>query len=210
MGCAKLRPNEVGVRDILAAKFELEHEDVLHLKNLYKRIYEWLKEENFTSCYNDDYPEILYLDRAFSDGTGEHHIWWRSIHTPKGNRYYRYFLKIDYQTLRVNKVEIMHRGQKFKTNKVDVILRIEAWLQLDYKNEWNDNAVLRYFERWFRERVFLEKMYSYKRDLYRTAYKLNSAIKQYLQFKSPYDWGQPFHAEKGTFHNNENLVGLEK
>ncbi|MFH0870178.1 MAG: hypothetical protein V1866_03920 [archaeon] len=210
MGCAKLRPKEVGKRDILAAKFELETQDVLHLKKLYKRIYEWVIDEGFESSYGDKYPEILYLDRAFSDGSGEHHIWWRATLTPKKNSYYRYFLKIDYQTLNGSKTEVMHKGQKFKANKVNVILRIEAWLQLDYKNNWQDNAILRHFEQWFRERFFLDKMYSYKRDLYRTVYKLNSAIKQYLQFKSPYDWGQAFHAEKGIYHSRENLVGFEK
>ena len=196
MAFAKLRPGDP--RDILAAKFEIENEEVFHLKNLYKLIYEWLKDEGFESDTGDDKPETLYLDRTKASGDKEHYIWWRCAQAPRNNKYYRYFLKIDWQTLNMKKIEIMHKGQKFGTNKGDVILRIEAWLQLDYDEDWKKGAFLRFFDNWFRKRFYLENVKSYRDDLYMTAYRLNNTVKQYLQLKMPVDWGKPFHPPKGV------------
>jgi predicted DCC family thiol-disulfide oxidoreductase YuxK len=200
MGAAKLRPADSLNRDILATKFEIENEEVFHLKNLYKLVHEWLVDEGFNAVdgKSDDKFEALYLDHTKADGAKEHHIWWRTIQAPRGNNYYRYFLKIDWQTLRMQSIEIMHKGQKFKTNKGDVIIRIEAWLQLDYQDKWLKSPILRIFERWFRERFYLERIKSYKHDLYLTSFRLHQTIKQYLQLKAPVDWGRSFHPEKGV------------
>jgi len=192
-----LRPGDD--RDILATKFEIEHEDVFHLKNLYKLVHEWLVDEDFVSVdTGDDKIESLYLDRTKPVGDKEHHIWWRAIQVPRGNNYYRYFLKIDWQTLYMKKIEIMHKGHKFSTNKGDVILRIEAWLQLDYKDKWRKSPLLRIFDKWFRQRFYLENIKKYRDDLYAAAFRLNQTIKQYLELKAPADWGRPFHPARGV------------
>lgn len=197
MAVAKLRPNDP--RDILATKFEIEHEDVFHLKNLYKLVYDWLIDEGFLAADGADaVPETLYLDRTLSTGEKEHHIWWRAVDIPRGNSYYRYFLKIDWQTLYMKKIEIMHQGQKFKTNKGDVIFRVEAWLQLDYQDKWQKSRFLNIFDKWFRERFYLETIKTYRDDLYKIAFRLHQTVKQYLELKAPVDWGRPFHPPRGV------------
>jgi hypothetical protein len=198
MGIAKLRPGDE--RDILATKFEIEHEEVFHLKNLYKLVHEWLGDEGFVSTDDteDDKFETLYMDTTKESGDKEHHVWWRTVQVPRGNKYYRYFLKIDWQTLNMKRAEIMHKGQKFSTNKGDVILRIEAWLQLDYQDKWEKSTLLRFFDTWFRRRFYLEQVKSYRHDLYLTAFRLHTIIKQYLQLKAPVDWGRPFHPVRGV------------
>ena len=196
---AQLRPGDSLGRDILVNKFELENEETFHLKNLYKLIWEWMGDEGFVSVDSgDDKIEALYVDRSFANGQKEHRIWWRGVQTPRDNKYYRYYLKIDWVVLYMKKIEIMHKGQKFTTNKGDVILFIEAWLQLDYQNKWQKNPILKIFDRWFRERFYLENIKSYKHDLYLTAFRLHNTIKQYLQLKQPVDWGRPFHPERGV------------
>ncbi|MBN1792254.1 hypothetical protein JW826_01060 [Candidatus Woesearchaeota archaeon] len=195
----RLRPGNE--RDILACEFEIEHEDVLHLKNMYKRIYDWLVDEGYTAADGpDQIYETLYWERTKPTGAQEHHIWWRAFLTPRDNRYYRYFLKIDYQTLNSKKMEVMRHGQKFGTNKVDLILRIQAWLQLDYNDEWQKSFILSRFDKWFRTRFYLDNIYKYKKDLYKDTYRLHTMIKQYLKLTSiAADWGRPFHhPEKGV------------
>lgn len=194
----QLRPGDD--RDILASKIEIENEETFHLKNLYKLIWEWLGDEGFVAIDGppDDKIEALYLDRTFADGSKEHRIWWRGFQVPRNNSYYRYFLKIDWVVLNMKKIEIMHKGQKFSTNKADVVLFIEAWLQLDYQNKWQKNPILKIFDTWFRQRFYLDKIKSYKHDLYLTSFRLHNTIKQYLQLKSPVDWGKPFHPERGV------------
>lgn len=197
MAMAMLRPGNP--RDILATKYELEIEDVHHLKNLYRLVHEWLDQENFRAVDSgDDKIESFYLDRITHTGEKEHHIWWRTVHAPNGNSYVRYFIKIDWQTLYMKKIEVMHKGHKFKTNKGDAILRFEAWLQLDYQNKWLNNPILRVFDRWFRERFYLESIKKYRHDLYNIAFRLNHTVKQYMELKMPVDWGRPFWPERGV------------
>ncbi|MBU1198580.1 MAG: hypothetical protein KKF46_02665 [Nanoarchaeota archaeon] len=199
---ARLRPEEVGKREFNVAKFEVDHEEVMHLKNLYKLVHAWLVDEGFSAADGkpgDDKFETLYLERINQAGMKENHIWWRAVMIPRGNRYYRYFLKIDWQILAMKTVEIMHKGQKFKTNKGEIIMRVEAWLQLDYRNEWEKSGLLSRLEMWFRERHYLKEIKSYKKDLYKTAYRLHSTIKQFMNLKMPVPWGKSFHAEKGTY-----------
>ncbi len=201
MEVAKLRMGDE--RDILATKFEIDNEEVFHLKNLYKLVHEWLEDEDFVSVdtiggSDNDKVETLYLDRVTSSGEKEHHIWWRAVQVPRGNSYYRYFLKIDWQTLYMKSIEIMHKGHKFKTNKGEVILRIEAWLQLDYQDKWKNSPFLRIFDKWFRERFYLKNIKEYRHDLYLTTFRLHQTIKQYLALKAPVDWGRPFHPVKGV------------
>jgi hypothetical protein len=204
MAPAMLRPGDE--RDLPVAKFEVENEEVFHMKNLYKRVHEWLVDEGFVSTdVGDDKIEIMYWERFKPDGISfEHHIWWRAVNTPKNNSYYRYFLKINYQTLNMKKTEVMSRGQKFNTYKGDVIFRIESWLQLDYKDEWGKKGFTKLFNnwliKWFSKRLYKEEIDNYKQDLYRLSYRLNSAIKQYLMLKmvDDYNWGKPFHPERGV------------
>ncbi|MBN2142079.1 hypothetical protein JW711_01995 [Candidatus Woesearchaeota archaeon] len=192
-----LRPGDD--RDILACKFEIEHEDVFHLKNLYKRIYDWMVEEGWAATDGGDKNyETLYWERERPGGIKEHHIWWRAWMTPQGNSYYRYFLKLDYQTLVMKKSEVMSQGMKFSTNKGDVIIRIEAWLQLDYQNKWGKSFLGRW-DQWFRKRYYLDNVLKYKQDLYSDIYRLHTMIKQYLQLKPiKADWGRPFHPTRGV------------
>ncbi len=197
MAIAMLRPGDP--RDILATKYEITHRDVFHLKNLYKLIHEWLVDEDFKAAdTNDDKFEYMYLDRTIASGEKEHIIWWRAVDNPRGNNYYRYFIKIDWQTLYVKKIEIMHKGHKFKTNNAEVSLKVEAWLQLDYQDKWKNSPLLSFFDRWFRERFYLENIKKYKDDLYVTAFRLHNTIKQYVQMKMPVDWGRPFHPPRGV------------
>ena len=183
-------------RDILVAKFEIEYEETFHFKNLYKLIYEWLGVEGYRAADGGE-PEYLYFERVNMNGTKEYHIWWRAVKVPKDNTYYRYFLKIDYQVLNMKSAEVMHQGQKLKTDKGDLIMRVDAWLQLDYKNKWKDHFLLKIIDPWFRKRIYKNKIELLKVDFYKAAYRLNNTIKQYLRLKTSYDMPRPFHPIKG-------------
>jgi hypothetical protein len=184
-------------RDILVAKFEIEYEETFHLKNLYKLLKEWLDVEGFKALDGAGEVEDLYFERVLGSGAKEYHIWWRAYMLPGKSKYYRYFIKIDYQGLNMKSTEVMHQGMKFKTDKGDLIMRVDAWLELDYGNKWKDHPILQYFDTWFRKRLYKNKIELLKVDLYRTAYRLNNTIKQYLKLKTSYDMPKPFHPEKG-------------
>jgi hypothetical protein len=192
-GCMLRKGDE---RDILVAKFEIEYEETFHLKNLYKLLKEWLDVEGY-KAYKAGEVEDLYFERVNLNGSKEYHIWWRAVRVPYSNTYYRYFIKIDYQGLNMKSTEVMHQGLKFKTDKGDLIMRVDAWLQLDYMNKWKDHFILKHFDSWYRKRIYKNKIELLKVDLYKAAYRLNNTIKQYLKLKTSYDMPKPFHQEKG-------------
>lgn len=188
--------------NILVAQLEIENEETFHMKNLYKLIYNWLLEEGFTDIEGDKYPEIFYLERILGHGAKEHRIWWRCMRSPQGSEYYRYFLKIDYMTLNMKSIEVMHQGQKMKTDRGDVVIKIWAYLQLDFHEGMRNNKFLTNFpvvnlEKMFRNRIYKAQIESYKIDLYKTAYRLQNTIKQYLKLKTLYEMPRPFQPEKG-------------
>ncbi len=192
-----LRPDDP--RDIIAAKWEIEYEDIYHFKNLYKLAHEFLVEKGWVDPVdNDENWERLYYESVLPDGAKEFRIWWRMIHVPYNNPYIRYVLKVDFLGLRMEKTEIVHEGVKYKTWKGDLIIYCEAWLQMDYNDKWKKSKLLSTFEKFFRERIFKPYYEAHKRELHRRAYQFNRELKRYLGLKTPIDEAKQFRELKGT------------
>lgn len=190
-----LEPTDKHVIEV--AWWEIEHEDVFHLKQLYKLIYEQFGLFGFKSIENDKFIETLYWQRILGNGNMEHHIWWRAQNIPADSPYCKYFWKLDYQTLNMGKHEINHNGVKIKTNKGNVILRFKAFLILDYKKEWRNHWLLKLFEPYFIKRIYKNQIDFFKTDLWVKSYKLQDIIKQYMQLKTLSAMRKPFHDELG-------------
>ena len=180
--------------NILAAKFEVEYDEILNLKELYKLVYEWCEQWGYKSIAPGE-PEMLYMELVGGNGAKNHHIWWR--YKRDDTNYFRNFLKIDFQTLNVNSVEIMMNGKKVKTNKGDIILRVEGWLMLDYNDQWKKTSILRILDKWFVKRWYKKRIESYKKELWFEVYNLQDNIKQYLDLNTPYNMPHAFKPTKG-------------
>jgi len=189
------------------AFFEIEKEDLFHLKNLYKMIQEWLALNQFYSVDSDNVIdpktrdtniETLYFQRILPEGSSEHHIWWRTHKIPRGNNYYKYYMKLDFQTLNMKSKEITVRGQKIKSNFGDVIIRCKCSLVLDYKKEWRNHWFLKHVQKLFLQYIYKKRVDYLKMDVWVTTYKLQDVIKQYLSMKTPYDMPRSFHPEGGV------------
>ncbi|MCF7865982.1 hypothetical protein K9L67_05455 [Candidatus Woesearchaeota archaeon] len=186
------------LHNLLIAEFEIEHEDTFHLKNLYKLIHEWFHMNKFVSVDNgDDKIESLYFHKVLGNGNVEHHMWWRAHNIPQGNKYYKYFLKLDFQTLNMGKDKVKKDGRDYSTNKGDLILRCKAWVILDYKHEWRNHPILKYFDKWYIKRIYKSQVDFLKGDLWVKTYKLQDVIKQYMKLKTPTKMPKPFHDELG-------------
>lgn len=202
----KFDPNDSLTWEI--ANFEVEKEDVFHLKNLYKMIQEWLDLNFFYSVdqstiasdprSRDKNIETLYFQRILQDGKSEHHIWWRVHKIPRQNKYYKYYMKLDFQTLNMGTKEVTIRGEKIKTNQGDIIIRCKCYLVIDYNHEWRNHWFLKHFQRLFLQYIYKKQIDYLKTDVWLTTYKLQDVIKQYLNMKTPYDMPRPFHNEGGV------------
>ena len=186
-------------KDILAAKWEIENDSTFQIKQFYKILNEWFLEEGWDDQRvpgNKNF-EYLYFERTLQNGGQEHHIWWRLQQNIYGNRYFRYVMNFDFQTLYMEKTEVMHKGHKFKTMKGDLILRCESYVQCDYMNEWENHWLLKHFDRVFRKRIMKKEINMYKKDLYNTTYRLQQFCKHFLKLKNPFDMPESFHPQSG-------------
>jgi len=191
-----LRPGDP--RDIKVAAFEIENEETFHLKELYKYIHDYIcQQEGFVSYYGDDLPEVLYLEKTDGKGFTEHRIWWRFYQYPNNNSYFRYFLKVDLQTIASTKKEVIKNGQKFKLDKTDLTIRVQSWVQLDYKEEWKKHWFLKNMDTIFRNRMYKTQIESFQMELYKATYRIQNKIKQFLQLATEAAMPQPFQPEKG-------------
>jgi len=194
----RLFPDPQGPRpkhDIKAAYFEVEYENVFHLKELYKLIHEWFGMWGFDSINGRGQKEKLYMELVNDQGKMNHHIWWRLQRNE--NKYFKYFIKFDYQTLNTSKLEIMHKGKKAKTHQSDVILRCEGWVMCDYMNEWPSHWLLKHFDNWFVRRWHKQRIEQHRKELWFEVYNLEDTIKQYLQLNTPFEPPKAFHPNKG-------------
>jgi len=186
------------VHNIEVAWFEIEHEDVFHMKELYKLVHDWFTLNGFKDL--DDGKEnfeTYYFQRDLPSGNSEHHIWWRTHNIPKGNNYYKYYLKLDYQTLNMGKGEAMKKGVKMKTNLGDVVFRVRAFVMLDYKKEWRNHSILSLFDNFFIKRLYKKHIDFLREDLWIKVYGLNDVIKDYMKLKTSREMQKPFHPQLG-------------
>lgn len=190
---------------IEVAAFEVEVENLHNFKELYKRIYDWLTFEDYLNIQFDEpeFYETLYWEKHHPENM-EHHIWWRAWKLPlkdEHNKYFKYFFKINYHTLRIKKAEVMHKGKKWSTHDSDTVLRIKAYLILDDR-EWKSGkglfggfiqAIQPRFRKWF----YKDKIWFHREFLYKKAFELQNVIKEYLAERVSQQLPPNIYKEKG-------------
>ena len=168
--------------------FEIEIEKTFHLKNIYKELHQQLVDWEYYDADLDsgDKWENLYYEIKKGNGLMFHHIWWRMLKTPKGsetNDLFRFFLRINFQTIAMSKHETMINGKKFKTYKGDLIIRIKAYVRLDPKDKWKKHPILKHFEKIMVERWMAPEVKRHKKMFYADLVALQRLIKQLIGSK---------------------------
>jgi hypothetical protein len=181
--------------------FEVEIEKTMHLKNIYKHVHDWLADNNYYDAETGkgDKFEPLYYEIKKADGLMFHHIWWRCLKKPEGfsnDEVFRYFLKINFQTLAMSKKEIMIDGKKFKTYSGDLIVRIKAWFQVDPYDKWSKHPILKHFESILINRWLKSRIEEHKDTFYAEVIELQRLFKQYMGRKVEVDTRKQFFNEE--------------
>ncbi len=193
----KFEPNKV----MRAAYWRIKHKDVFHMKNLYIMMYEWLVEQGWSER-DEEFPEISYLQNEAAQGGTELWIFWRCEKDPfKGraphgySKFFKWRIRVDFHVILLKDIEVMHQGQKYKTNSGEVEMKIWAEQHLDPEGDWDKHPFLRNWINIFRGRLLKEEAETLKLELYREAYRLQDAVKTYLKLKRWY----PEPEEMGMF-----------
>jgi len=154
------------------------------LKELYKLVHEWLKDNNWKDVQSgkDDQHEVLYHERSGASGVRDMWIWWR-LQKLSSNSYYKYTLNVDYLVIGMGKNQIVHKGRKVKCDNGELNIDISVTMHLDYKGQWSKNWLLRYFMNVFPQRIFKGDIDNHFMEGYYEAYDLQGTIKKYLHLK---------------------------
>ena len=200
-----------GKRSINIASFEVEAESLHSFKELYKRINDWLINEDYKNIYDGrhEFFETLYWERNWGTHK-EYQIWWRAWKRPlakmgetneDSNKYFTYFFKINYHTIRIKPAEVMHKGKKWSTNEADTVLRIKAYLVID-DEDWDKGdtlfgGFLKAIRPRFREWLYKDKIWFHREFLYRKAFELQNVIKEFLGERLNQDIPPNIYKEKG-------------
>lgn len=170
-------------RDIKVLDYELEKEDVLKLKPIYEAFHTFLIEEGYEHPVgNDEKIEDLYWERWVPSGAKEQHIWWRV--KKDINDYVRYYFQIDWQTLNATKAEVAYKGRKVGgLEKTDVIIRVKAYLQWDYKDKFQKSMVWK-FKKAFFNKMYNEEIKKHKQEIERFAERMSKFLKTYFEMST--------------------------
>jgi hypothetical protein len=166
-------------------QFEITIKKQFHLKNLYKDLHEWLQENEYYDAETGkgDKFETLYWEFMKPGGVTNHHIWWRVLKNPRGTngKRFRYFMKINFQTLGLKKVETIIDGKKFKLDKGELSMKIKTYVQVDPNEEWKNHPIIKHFENILINRWFKKKIENHKKLAYQDMLAIHRRIKQFLE-----------------------------
>jgi hypothetical protein len=181
------------------AKFRVRHRDYFHLKNLYYMLHEWLVEEEWGPPEDQDFPETFYLQRDTQKSGSELWIWWRLEKPVAESSYFLYCVNLDYHVILLRDAEVMHEGQKFKTNWGEVEIVITAQLELDPEKEWRSHPLLKNIHEIWQKRIYKKSIDTHVLLLYREAYRIQELIKTYCKLKTylPEPEGAQFYPQVG-------------
>ncbi len=188
-------------KNIMTSKFEVEYEEVFHLKDMYKHLQEWTKDWKYEPLEKDHKGnpmgeiEALYMELINAKGEKNHYTWWRFER--KINEYVKYFIKFDLMTLLTTHVEVMHNGQKVKMWKSNPVFRVEAWVMLDWKDEWDKHWFLKHIDKWYVRRWYKPYVEAHKKQLWFELYNFEETIKQYLELTTTTEMPDAFHPVRG-------------
>lgn len=123
---------------------------------LYKRLYEFLQEEDWKDLQQGKADfETYHYEADLGNGLKSQDIWWRAFRKPKDDMagQLKFYFKLDFKTLAIGKKEVMHNGKKIKLDSGELTIRL--WLYLDKQNnakkaaEWKNNFFLKLLHKWF-------------------------------------------------------------
>jgi len=177
--------------NIIAADFKIKNKDVYDFDMLYEVLHDWMVEHDFATRVDPEFNETLYLERVDAAGAKEHWIWWRQ-EKPSATSSIIYTLYVTYHAVRMEKTEIVKDGKKFKANKGECEIDVKANVVFDPEDRgpepgekaWKKGKILKLFFSWFWKRKMKSQLEWHKIELYREAYELSAAIKEYFKLNS--------------------------
>lgn len=201
---AKKIPKEILVP--VFDKMRIKYKDVFSIKAFYEALHYWSEDNNWVDLEEkSDRYERFYGERVRSDGSKEIWIRWRMVKEPRAigklgkKPALTYYLDFDFHSPFINVTEVIKDGKKFKADKGEVDLIIRAYIEENYKKEFEGSPILGFFRGIFARRIYSNIIGERKRELYQEVYALQNFIKQWFKLKRY----QPYIGTKEPFYASE-------
>jgi len=180
----------------------IKFKDFFHLKNLYVMMHEWLLEESWLGeNMLPDHSDIekLYLENMYQKGVhyGGKEMWvlWRLQKNPEGKKhgYFINKMNVDFHLMFGRDHEIVHQGKKLKVQWGELEIFVKAYVDSDYKKDWEKHFFLKRINELFRRRALSEEIEKREKELYRETQRFVAAVKRFLNLRNFIPTPEPFH-----------------
>lgn len=178
---------------IFITRFNIKHNDVVHLNNFYRAFHDYLYDEEYLNSEksdigkdrNEDFPETYYYENRTQRTGKELWIWWRPSKyiLMFESRFWRRKIDITLHFRNVKDIEIMHEGKKLKAQVANIDLWVFFYFELDYLKEWDKNPITKAFFEVFWKRIYNKTLDGHKKETMRDAQKLQEYIKNSLRMQ---------------------------
>ncbi len=142
--------------------------------DLYTFLFNWLKDESYTI------KEKKYVEKL-SDFGKEIQIEWEAV--KKVSDYFRNTIKIKWHILGMKDAEIERDGKKEKTNKGEVKLDIQAVLERDWQDKWEDRPFWQFLRGIYDRYILFTTIDEYEDRIIDTAVDLVADAKAFLELQ---------------------------
>ena len=159
-------------KDYIARSIKVRQQAVFDMAELYKVMFRWFSQHNY------DFQEKQYMQRQSPDGSRHLEIGWQTAR--KISDYIKFHIDIKFLVLGLSSVDVDINSMKRKTNKGDVEMRFDAWLELDYEGKWEGNPVTKFVRDIYNKLVIKSRIEDYQAELHEELYELIGEIKSYL------------------------------
>lgn len=123
---------------------KLKHAGIFKFSDFYRFLYDWLIDETELDLIEKKYKEKITGDSK------ELEIEWEG--TRKVTDYFKFSVKVEFRIIGLMNIEINQGGQKVKTNKGDVEIKVKGTLVRDYEGKFEKTGTRKFmrsvYEKW--------------------------------------------------------------
>ena len=158
-------------RDYIVKNIKIRQQSIFDMSDLYKIMFRWFTQHNY------DFQEKQYMEQ--NSPRGKHlEIGWETA--KKMSDYIKFRIDIKFLVNGLDSVEVEVGGLKKKTNKGDVEMRFDAYLELDYEGKWEGRPVTKFLREIYNKYVTKSRMEDYEAQIHEELYEFLNEIKSFL------------------------------
>ena len=158
-------------KDYIVRNIKVRQVAIFDMGDLYKTMFRWFSQHNY------DFQEKQYMEQ--NTQRGKHiEIGWNTER--KISDYIKFHIDMKFLIVGLESVEVEIGNMKKKTNKGDVEMRFDAYIETDYENKWEGNPLTKMFREFYNKLIVKSRIENYEEELHDELYEFLGEIKSYL------------------------------